>query len=163
MVMAKQNTSSNIISYHHGEPTGATASTKLFALHKGVIKVSDICNFSSSIGYAIGEPSTFYEDNAGTIKAITADCITPTHRHHNVSISTVIYHKQKGNIIVSHSKSELMLADPNTKPHSSKTLKIKIDRLIGTRFYPPEGSVYYDLYSMTLRFPLTAYNTHLSR
>eukprot|EP00957_Ditylum_brightwellii_P209603 15362422-Ditylum_brightwellii.AAC.2 len=121
-----------------GEPTSATTSTELFALHKGAIKGSDICNFSSSIQYAIGKPSSVYEDNTGTIKTITTDYNTPTHRHHDIKISTFIYHKQKGNIIVDHSKSELMLADPNTKPHDGKTLRMKIDRLIGTRFYPPE-------------------------
>eukprot|EP00957_Ditylum_brightwellii_P139127 10604894-Ditylum_brightwellii.AAC.1 len=47
-----------------GEPTDTTTSTELFALHKGVIKVSDILNFSSSKGYAIGQPSTVYEENA---------------------------------------------------------------------------------------------------
>eukprot|EP00957_Ditylum_brightwellii_P013471 1016712-Ditylum_brightwellii.AAC.1 len=47
-----------------GEPTGVTTSAKLFALHRGIVKVSDICNFSSSIDYSIGEPSTVYEDNA---------------------------------------------------------------------------------------------------
>eukprot|EP00957_Ditylum_brightwellii_P014643 1103446-Ditylum_brightwellii.AAC.1 len=30
----------------------------------------------------------------GTIKAFTSDRTTPTHRHHDVKISTVIYHKQ---------------------------------------------------------------------
>ena len=54
-----------------GELTGATTSAELFTLHKGILKVSDICNFSSSIGYSIGDPSTVYKVNAGTIKAIT--------------------------------------------------------------------------------------------
>eukprot|EP00957_Ditylum_brightwellii_P070597 5363846-Ditylum_brightwellii.AAC.1 len=76
-----------------GEPTGATTSAELFVLHKGIIKVSDICNFSLSIGYSIGDPSTIYEDNAGTINAITSDCTNPTQRHHDGKISTVIYHK----------------------------------------------------------------------
>eukprot|EP00957_Ditylum_brightwellii_P018839 1415870-Ditylum_brightwellii.AAC.1 len=40
------------------EPTGATTSAELFALHKGITKVSNIRNFSSTIGYSIGEPST---------------------------------------------------------------------------------------------------------
>eukprot|EP00957_Ditylum_brightwellii_P160810 12242738-Ditylum_brightwellii.AAC.1 len=44
-----------------------------------------------------------------------------------------------------HSKSEHMLTDPNTKSHGSKNFRMKIDRLIGTRFYPPQGSVRYDL------------------
>eukprot|EP00957_Ditylum_brightwellii_P043345 3285504-Ditylum_brightwellii.AAC.1 len=59
--------------FKQGEPTGATTSAELFALHKGVIKVSDIHNFSSFIGYSIGDPSTVYEENAFTIKAITSD------------------------------------------------------------------------------------------
>eukprot|EP00957_Ditylum_brightwellii_P023124 1744721-Ditylum_brightwellii.AAC.1 len=35
-----------------------------------------------------GKPSTVYEDNASIIKTITSECITPTHRHHDVKIST---------------------------------------------------------------------------
>eukprot|EP00957_Ditylum_brightwellii_P186677 14213941-Ditylum_brightwellii.AAC.1 len=116
------------------EPTGATNSTELFAFHKGIIKVSDICNFSSSIGYFIGDPSTLYEDNVGTIKAITLDYTNTTHIHHDVKIFTVIHHKQKETISVEHSKYEHMLADPNTKPHGDKTLRMKIDRLIETKF-----------------------------
>eukprot|EP00957_Ditylum_brightwellii_P056981 4318416-Ditylum_brightwellii.AAC.1 len=103
-----------------GEPTSATTSAELFALHKGIIKVSDICNFSSSIGYSIVEPSTVYEDNVGTIKAITADCTTPTHRPYNVKIFSVICHKQKGIITVEHSKFKLMLADPNKNHMAAK-------------------------------------------
>eukprot|EP00957_Ditylum_brightwellii_P121453 9262660-Ditylum_brightwellii.AAC.1 len=121
-----------------GEPTGATTGAELFALHKGIIKFSDTRNFSSSIGYSTGDPSTVYEDIAGTIKAIASDCTTPTHRHHDVKISTVINHKQKGTISAEHSKSKHMLAYPNTKPHGSKTLRMKIYRLTGTRFYPPK-------------------------
>eukprot|EP00957_Ditylum_brightwellii_P010194 770433-Ditylum_brightwellii.AAC.1 len=60
-----------------GDTTGVTTSAGLFTLHKG-------------------DPSTVYEDNADTIKAITSDCTSPTHRHHDVKISTVIYYKQKG-------------------------------------------------------------------
>eukprot|EP00957_Ditylum_brightwellii_P197239 15027184-Ditylum_brightwellii.AAC.1 len=43
---------------------GATISADLFILHKGIIKISDICNFSSSIGYSLEDPSTVYEDIA---------------------------------------------------------------------------------------------------
>eukprot|EP00957_Ditylum_brightwellii_P065127 4940003-Ditylum_brightwellii.AAC.1 len=60
-------------------------------------------------------------------------------------MSTVIYHKQKGTISVEHFKSEHMLASPNTKLLGGKTLGMKHDRLIGTRFYPPKGSVHYGL------------------
>eukprot|EP00957_Ditylum_brightwellii_P008778 665546-Ditylum_brightwellii.AAC.1 len=49
--------------FKQGKPTGDTTSAELFALHKGILKVSNICNFSSSIGYSIGNPSTVYEDN----------------------------------------------------------------------------------------------------
>eukprot|EP00957_Ditylum_brightwellii_P138701 10572459-Ditylum_brightwellii.AAC.1 len=67
MEMVTLNTSSNtnpLSPCTQGEPTDATTSTELFALHKGILKVSDTCNFSSSIGYSIGDPSTVYEDNA---------------------------------------------------------------------------------------------------
>eukprot|EP00957_Ditylum_brightwellii_P164233 12503550-Ditylum_brightwellii.AAC.1 len=113
-----------------GKPTGATTRAELFALHKGVFEVKYIRNFSASIGYAIGEHSIVYEGNAGTIKVIVADRITPTHRHHYVKISSVIYHEQKGTIAVSYSKTDLMSADPNTTPHGGNTLKTQIDRLI---------------------------------
>eukprot|EP00957_Ditylum_brightwellii_P049743 3772445-Ditylum_brightwellii.AAC.1 len=115
------------------EPTGTTTSTEIFALHKGIIKVNDIQNFSSFIGYAIEKPSTVYEDNAGTIKAITSDQTTPTHRHHDVKISSVIYHKQKGIIDVTHSKSELCLL---TLIQTIWRQNSQIERLIGTRFCP---------------------------
>eukprot|EP00957_Ditylum_brightwellii_P014336 1078946-Ditylum_brightwellii.AAC.1 len=46
------------------EPTGATTSAESFALHKGILKASDNRNFSSTIGYSIGDPSTVYADNA---------------------------------------------------------------------------------------------------
>eukprot|EP00957_Ditylum_brightwellii_P189773 14447796-Ditylum_brightwellii.AAC.1 len=65
--------------------------------------------------------------------------------NHDIKISSVIYHNQKGTIEFNHSKLDLMLADPNTAPHGGKTLRMKIDRLVGTRFYPPESSAHYDL------------------
>eukprot|EP00957_Ditylum_brightwellii_P065349 4957536-Ditylum_brightwellii.AAC.1 len=40
---------------------------------------------------------------------------------------------QKRDIKVTYSKSNLMLADPNTEPHGCKTLIMRIDRRIGTR------------------------------
>eukprot|EP00957_Ditylum_brightwellii_P089398 6806968-Ditylum_brightwellii.AAC.1 len=39
------------------ESIGATSSAELFTFHKGVSKVSDLRNSSSSIGYPIGDPS----------------------------------------------------------------------------------------------------------
>eukprot|EP00957_Ditylum_brightwellii_P093333 7107357-Ditylum_brightwellii.AAC.1 len=70
--------------FNQGEPTGATTNVEIFALHKGIIKASDIRNFSSSIGCSIGDPSSVHKDNIGTVKAITSDCTTPTYRHHDV-------------------------------------------------------------------------------
>eukprot|EP00957_Ditylum_brightwellii_P089935 6849237-Ditylum_brightwellii.AAC.1 len=131
--LRKRRSTTSIVLFTNGVATHWNNSKQ------GILKVSDIRNFISSIRYSIGDPSTIYEDNAGTIKAITSDCTTPTLRHHDVNISTIIYHKQNGNISMEHSKSEHhMLADPNTKLHAGKTFKMKIDRLIGTRFYPPK-------------------------
>eukprot|EP00957_Ditylum_brightwellii_P084812 6448723-Ditylum_brightwellii.AAC.1 len=83
-----------------GEPIGATTSTELFALHKGIDKVSEIRNFSSLLGYSIDKPSAVYEDDTDIIKAITSCRITPTHRYHDVKTSSVIFHNQKGTIKV---------------------------------------------------------------
>eukprot|EP00957_Ditylum_brightwellii_P025032 1894175-Ditylum_brightwellii.AAC.1 len=40
------------------EQTGAITSTALIPLHKGIIKVNDIQNFSLFIDYDIGQPFT---------------------------------------------------------------------------------------------------------
>eukprot|EP00957_Ditylum_brightwellii_P091256 6948181-Ditylum_brightwellii.AAC.1 len=82
---------------------------------------------------------------SGTAKAITLD---------RVKISSFIYQKQKGSIQVEHSKTELMLADPNTKPHGGKTVADKIHRLIGTRFIPQKTQSIMTFYLMHQRSPL---------
>eukprot|EP00957_Ditylum_brightwellii_P162675 12387785-Ditylum_brightwellii.AAC.1 len=61
------------------EPTGATSGSELVALCSGVICTSDARNFAISLGYPIGKPTKLYKDNAGTIKAITSNRITPFH------------------------------------------------------------------------------------
>eukprot|EP00957_Ditylum_brightwellii_P174761 13306731-Ditylum_brightwellii.AAC.2 len=103
------------------------STTSLALLPNEVAIHCDISKQGESTGATTREPSTVYEDNAGTTKGITTERITPTHRQHGVKISSVMYHKQKGTIAVTYSKSDLVLADPKSKPHRGKTLRMKID------------------------------------
>eukprot|EP00957_Ditylum_brightwellii_P036000 2727291-Ditylum_brightwellii.AAC.1 len=41
---------------------------------------------------------------------------------------------------MAYAKSEMMLADPNTKPTGGPTLQSKTDCVIGTHFYPQSDS-----------------------
>eukprot|EP00957_Ditylum_brightwellii_P211077 15365726-Ditylum_brightwellii.AAC.1 len=54
---------------------------------------------------------------------------------------------EKGIIAIVYSKTDLMLADPNKKPYRGKNLRTKIDRFIGTRFYPPADDAVFKLYN----------------
>eukprot|EP00957_Ditylum_brightwellii_P147612 11241602-Ditylum_brightwellii.AAC.1 len=94
--------------------------------------ISNVSNLSTSIGYPIGEPIALYETNMGTIRAIVSDRITPTHHNHDVMLCTVLHHKKVGTFGIEHAKSDIMLADANTKPQGIPTLQKKIDRIIGT-------------------------------
>ena len=40
-------------------------------------------------------------------------------------------------------RSNMQLADLNSKPHGGKSLQNIIDRAIGAQFYPPPGSLLY--------------------
>eukprot|EP00957_Ditylum_brightwellii_P017959 1352692-Ditylum_brightwellii.AAC.1 len=44
-----------------------------------------------------------------------------------------------------HVKSDLMLADPNTKSTGGPTQQKKTDRVIGTCFYPPADSNHFHM------------------
>ena len=151
----RRSTTSNLITINNvathwkiakqPEPTNATSNAELMALHSQLQEIKKVRNFSTSIGYPIMEPTTIFEDNQGTIKSINTDKVTPTHRNHDVMIHSVLHHKRIGTFQVRDCKSELMLADPNTKPLGGPTLKRKIDRIIGTQYYPPEDSEHYKL------------------
>eukprot|EP00957_Ditylum_brightwellii_P167562 12756251-Ditylum_brightwellii.AAC.1 len=75
----------------------------------------------------------------GTVRSIHSDKTTPTHHNHGAMIHSALHHKRIGTIQVKECKSELMLADQNTKPISSPTLNTKIDRIIGGQYYLPEN------------------------
>eukprot|EP00957_Ditylum_brightwellii_P211044 15365701-Ditylum_brightwellii.AAC.2 len=42
-------------------------------------------------------------------------------------------------------QTDLMLANPDTKPNGENNLKTKIDHLIGVQYYPPPDTEHYDL------------------
>eukprot|EP00957_Ditylum_brightwellii_P049951 3786379-Ditylum_brightwellii.AAC.1 len=60
-------------------------------------------------------------------------------------VHSVLHQKRLGTIQVQDYKSDLMLTDPNTKPIGDPTLQRKIDRVIGTQYYPSEGSEHHKI------------------
>eukprot|EP00957_Ditylum_brightwellii_P043144 3269180-Ditylum_brightwellii.AAC.1 len=81
----------------------------------------------------------------GTIKAVVSDIITPTDYNHDVMLHTILHHKKVGTFGIEHAKSNMMPADVNTKQQGSPTFQKKIDKIIGTRFYPPTYSEHHKL------------------
>eukprot|EP00957_Ditylum_brightwellii_P212301 15367174-Ditylum_brightwellii.AAC.1 len=127
------------------EPTNATPNAELTSLHSKLQEIKKVRNFSASIGYPIQDSTILHEDNQGTIKSINTDKIIPTHRNHDVIIHSALHHKRLGTIQVQECKSDLMLADPNTKPIGGPTLQQNIDRVIGIQYYPSKKSEHYKL------------------
>eukprot|EP00957_Ditylum_brightwellii_P092271 7025322-Ditylum_brightwellii.AAC.1 len=101
------------------------------------------------IGYPIGQPTTLYKDNMVTIRAIVSARTTPVHHNHNAMLHTDLHHKKVGTFGIEHAKSDMMLADINTKPQCGPTLQKKVDRIIGTRYYPPTHSEHHKLFFNT--------------
>eukprot|EP00957_Ditylum_brightwellii_P210594 15365163-Ditylum_brightwellii.AAC.1 len=117
------------------EPTGATTSAELCSADKGIIKSVDIRYYSDSTAYPICDLTTVYKDNTNAVKAISSDCISPTHIHYDVRIHRVLHCKQTGYFFMVLYQSDLMLANPNTKPYGGNNLKTKIDCFIGVKYY----------------------------
>eukprot|EP00957_Ditylum_brightwellii_P040678 3078850-Ditylum_brightwellii.AAC.1 len=151
----RYSTASNLITINNvathwkitkqSEPTNATSNAELMLLHRKLQEIDEVKKFSTSIGHPISDPTIIYEDNQGTVKAINTDKIIPTHCKYDVMIHSVFHHKRLGTIQVRDCKSDLVLADPNTKSIVRPTLKRKIGIIIGTQYYPPENSDHYNL------------------
>ena len=104
-----------------------------------------IKHYFRSFGYSIGTPSKIYEDNRAKIKILLLDIVT----HQAIPLGVIItalheLHPQKTFEMVD-TRSNMRLADLNSKPHGEKRLRDLIDHVIGDRFYPPIGSEHYKL------------------
>eukprot|EP00957_Ditylum_brightwellii_P205643 15344772-Ditylum_brightwellii.AAC.1 len=65
-------------------------------------------------------------------------------RHYSTS-NGILHHKRVGHISMIPRQTDLMLADPNIKPHGRNNLKTKIDCLVSIKYYPPSGTEPHDL------------------
>ena len=77
-----------------------------------------------------------------TIKRVLADRSTNQSRPLDVLITALHELHLRKKIDMADTRSNIQLADLNSKPHGGKILINIIDCAIGTRFYPPTGSVH---------------------
>ena len=104
-----------------------------------------IRDFFRSIGYPIGPPSKLYKDNQEKIKIVLADIITPQAIHIDALITSLHELHLRKTFEMIDTRSNMQLADLNSKPHGRKIIRNFIDREIEAYFYPAPGSVHYRL------------------
>ena len=104
-----------------------------------------IRNFLRSIDYPVRLPSKLYEDIQETIKRVLSDRITPQARPINILIIKLLEIHLLYTFYMVDTRSNIQLADINSKTCGVKGLIDIIDRAIGFRFYPPPVSEHYKL------------------
>ena len=112
-------------------------------MYKGVLDIKYMRDFFISIGYPIGPPSKLNEENQETIKIVMPDRITTQARPLDVLITALHELHLRKKIEMVNTRSNVQLADLNSKPHGGKSLRNIIDRAIGVRFNTPPGSLHY--------------------
>ena len=119
--------------------------TETGAMYTGVLDKNWIRNFYKSIGYPIGPPSKIYEDNQAIIKRVLAERITPQARPIDILITALHeLHLRKTSEMLD-TRSNMQLADLNSKPHSGKSLRYLIYCVFGVHLYPPPGLEQYKI------------------
>ena len=96
-----------------------------------------IRDFFRPIGYPIVPPPKIYEDNQETIKRVLADRITPQARPLDVLIADFHQIHLRKTFEIVDKRSNMQLADLNSKPNGKKSLQNLVDHAIGALFYPP--------------------------
>jgi len=128
--------------YRTSHLTGA----EIHALHKGIQRSLFARNLLSGIGYPNGEPVVTYEDNQVTIQAVLADRTMPRLRHVDVLITSLHEWHLMQHFALSYTKSELMIADANTKPQAGRTTSdTSTSPMESDSSYPPPDSDHYKL------------------
>ena len=117
--------------------------SEIRALFHGVKNTFCIHNFLLSIGSPISRPTPTYEDNQATIKQVLKDRLTPQECPVDVLVCSLHEHQLRGTFTLDDCRSDLMLADFNSKPLSGDTLAHKVNWAAGTRFLPPPTSTHY--------------------
>jgi hypothetical protein len=115
------------------------------ALHKGVRFSIFARNFLAGIGYPHGKPVITYEDNQATVASVLADRTMPRLRHIDVLITSLHEWHLAKHFALHQTRSDLMLADVNTKPLAGEQFYKRIYHAQGVRFYPAQGTDHYKL------------------
>jgi len=118
---------------------------KIRALHKAVQCSLFTRNLLSGIRYPNGEPVVTYKDNQATIQAVLANWTMPRLHHVDVLITSLHEWHLMQHFALSYTKSELMIADANTKPQAGPNYLRHVHLAHGVRFYPPLDSDHYKL------------------
>jgi hypothetical protein len=121
--------------------------SKIISLWSGVQKTIHTRDFTSSVGYPIGDPTAKFDDNQGTIKCAKASHLHDNTRHLATHIYWINEQYIMGIIKLLYTKTALQLSDCNTKPLCGRSLQATIAYIVGIRHYPDSDSKHYrDLY-----------------
>lgn len=110
--------------------------SEIRALYIGVRKTFCIRNFLLSIGHRLQHPTPMFEDNLATISQVLHNRIAPQARPIDVLVTGLNEHYLRGTYAISHTKTDKMLANFNTKPMAGDNLQQPVMWTVGHRFYP---------------------------
>ena len=119
--------------------------TQNWAFYSGVKRTIVVRRFFESLGKAIQSPTISYEDNNAAIQQIQARQLTLKVKHLDIMITWLHEQHSDEKYVAIYCNTNLNKSDTNTKAHGGKILQEKNLSMVGFKFYPPEGSVHYDL------------------
>ena len=102
--------------------------------------------FFRSIGYPIVFLTKIYEDKKSKIRIVLIDIITPQARSINVLITALHELHPRKTLEMVDKKSNMQLADLNSKPHVGKSRRNIIDLDMGALFCHPPGSLHHRIF-----------------
>ena len=126
------------------ETSRSSPNAETRAMYTGVLDQNCIRELFIPTGCPLGPPSEIYEDNQATIKRVLADIITPQARPLDFLINALHKLHPRKTFEMVDTRSNMQLADLNSKPHGRKSIQNIIDRAIGAQLYPPSGSLHYN-------------------
>ena len=122
-----------------------TNGAEIRAFFTGVKRTIVFRRFFESLGKAIQGPTISYEDNNAAIQQIQAGQLTPRVKHLDIMMTWLHEQHLYERFVAIYCNTDLNKSDMNTKSHGGKTLQEKNLSMVGFKFYPPKGSVHYEL------------------
>ena len=104
------------------ETSKSSSNTETRSMYIGVLDQNWIGDFFRSIVYPIRPPSKLYYDNQGIIESVMADIITPQSRPLDVLITALHELHLRKIFDMVDTRSNMQLAELNSKPHRGKSL-----------------------------------------